>query len=154
MKKSVLWVILLVLLCGCKTPVDSGENTEVVSPKITIMEQIPTVITPVPEITGEPPELTSTPIPETTSIPTPTPTPTPTPVPDTESPIFEGLCDKEVYVGETVSYKKGVSVSDNVDEEVSMEIDASAVNLDVPGEYPVVYSATDLAGNNTTETIQ
>lgn len=141
MKKCVLWLVVFALLCGCGTPSESKEMQEVSSNQITspIQEQTPQPTEPV----------------ESTSTPTPVPTltPTPTPVPDTEAPVFEGLCDKEVYVGETVSYKKDVTVTDNVDADVKIEIDASAVNLDVPGQYPVVYTATDSAGNTAVETI-
>lgn len=141
MKKCVLWFVVFALLCGCGTPSESKEMQEVSSNQITspIQEQTPQPTEPV----------------ESTSTPTPVPTltPTPTPVPDTEAPVFEGLCDKEVYVGETVSYKKDVTVTDNVDADVKIEIDASAVNLDVPGQYPVVYTATDSAGNTAVETI-
>lgn len=141
MKKCVLWLVVFALLCGCGTPSESKEMQEVSSNQITspIQEQTPQPTEPV--------EPTSTP------TPVPTLTPTPTPVPDTEAPVFEGLCDKEVYVGETVSYKKDVTVTDNVDADVKIEIDASAVNLDVPGQYPVVYTATDSAGNTAVETI-
>lgn len=141
MKKCVLWLVVFALLCGCGTPSESKEMQEVSSNQITspIQEQTPQPTEPV--------EPTSTP------TPVPTLTPTPTPVPDTEAPVFEGLCDKEVYVGETVSYKKDVTVTDNVDADVKIGIDAAEVNLDVPGQYTVVYTATDSAGNTAVETI-
>ncbi len=66
---------------------------------------------------------------------------------DIEPPVIEGQLDKTVYVGQSVSYKNGVSVTDNVDDDISVEVDSSQVNLDVPGEYNVIYTATDSMGN-------
>ncbi len=66
---------------------------------------------------------------------------------DIEPPVIEGQLDKTVYVGESVSYKSGVVVEDNVDQDLEVEVDSSQVNLDVPGEYTVVYTATDSMGN-------
>lgn len=66
---------------------------------------------------------------------------------DTEPPVFSGIQDKNVYVGDKVSYKKGVSVSDNKDGELSFQVDSSNVNLSKPGTYKVYYTATDSSGN-------
>ena len=56
--------------------------------------------------------------------------------------------------GKTVSYKKGVTVSDNVDKDIELEIDSSKVNLNKVGSYKVVYKATDKAGNTTKKEIK
>jgi len=48
---------------------------------------------------------------------------------------------------ETVSFKKGVYAVDNRDGDVAFKVDSSAVNLKKEGVYPVVYTATDMAGN-------
>ncbi len=74
---------------------------------------------------------------------------------DTEAPVFTGVRDKTVYEGESVAYKKGVSVSDNRDKDVKFQVDSSKVNLSKPGVYVVNYSATDQAGNKakTTSTV-
>lgn len=66
---------------------------------------------------------------------------------DTEPPVFSGIQDKNVYVGDKVSYKKGVSVRDNKDGELSFQVDSSNVNLSKPGTYKVYYTATDSSGN-------
>lgn len=160
MKKSVLFFALLVLFCGCGASSEDQKNQPVNSPNVTITEQEqtmqptiasePATATPVPTLA---PTFTPTPLPTSTPTPLPTSTPTPTPIPDTEAPVFDGLSDKEVYVGETVSYKKGVTVTDNIDTDIKMEIDTSNVKLDVPGEYQVTYTATDSSGNTATETI-
>lgn len=71
---------------------------------------------------------------------------------DKEPPVIEGVSDLSVPQGSGISYKKGVTVTDNLDEKVKLEIDNSQVNLDVAGTYEVIYSATDSAGNSTTVT--
>lgn len=66
---------------------------------------------------------------------------------DTEAPVFSGVADKTVKIGETVSYKSGVSVTDNKDEKVEFQVDSSQVKLREAGSYQVTYTATDTAGN-------
>jgi hypothetical protein len=72
---------------------------------------------------------------------------------DTEAPKIEGTHDQTVYIGDTVAYKKDVTVTDNRDENVKLEIDSNSVNLKKAGAYNVTYSATDSSGNTTTKTI-
>ena len=66
---------------------------------------------------------------------------------DIVPPVIEGQLDKTVYVGQNVSFKTGIEVTDNVDTDIEVQVDSSRVNLDVPGEYPVVYTAQDAMGN-------
>jgi hypothetical protein len=66
---------------------------------------------------------------------------------DEEKPVIVGVADLSVFLGDTVSYRTGVTVTDNRDTTVALEIDNSAVDLTKPGTYVVVYSATDKAGN-------
>ncbi|MCD7807723.1 MAG: DUF5011 domain-containing protein [Erysipelotrichaceae bacterium] len=73
---------------------------------------------------------------------------------DDVAPTISGTENIKVVVGDTVSYKKGVSAQDNVDGEVDFEVDTSNVNLEEAGTYEVTYSATDSAGNTATETIK
>lgn len=70
---------------------------------------------------------------------------------DTIPPSLLGIRDKTIYIGETISYKKGISVMDNKDLEVHYQVDSSQVNLNEPGIYPVYYTAEDLAGNKVEE---
>ncbi len=72
---------------------------------------------------------------------------------DTVPPVIAGTSDKLVYVGDTVSYREGVTVTDNTDRNVQLKIDTSGVNLTAPGVYPVIYSATDSRGNTATVTV-
>ena len=68
---------------------------------------------------------------------------------DTEPPVIEGVKELTAPVGGSVSYKRDVTVSDNYDTEVSLTVDTSQVDLNTIGNYPVVYIATDKAGNET-----
>ncbi len=74
-------------------------------------------------------------------------------VEDTEAPVFNGVADKLVYIGDSVSYKKGVTVTDNKDKELSFSVDSSKVNLKKEGTYSVTYSAKDSAGNEAVKKI-
>lgn len=71
---------------------------------------------------------------------------------DTEAPIFTGIVDQSVFIGQAISFKRGVEVNDNKDADVDYEIDNSAVNTKKEGKYKVIYTATDTAGNIATET--
>lgn len=127
--------------CGAKEVVSDEmlqENTAVEQPTDT---PTPTVV----------PTATNTPTPSPT--PTNTPTPTPTEIPDMVPPTIDGVSDKVIFLGERISYKKDVTVSDDMDAEVELEIDTSEVHMDIPGEYPVTYTATDDYGNTTVQTI-
>ncbi|MDF2486504.1 MAG: hypothetical protein K0R46_2672 [Herbinix sp.] len=72
---------------------------------------------------------------------------------DTQAPVIQGASDKLAYIGDSVSYKKGVYVTDNKDKELSFSVDSSKVNLKQEGIYAVTYSAKDAAGNKGTKTI-
>lgn len=66
---------------------------------------------------------------------------------DTTPPVISGVADQEILLGETVAYKKGVTVTDDYDENVELEVDSSQVNPAVAGDYLVTYRATDRSGN-------
>lgn len=66
---------------------------------------------------------------------------------DTQPPVISGARDLTVAVGESLSYRTGVSVTDDTDETVQLQVDASGVNLSQPGEYQALYWAEDAAGN-------
>lgn len=67
---------------------------------------------------------------------------------DTQPPVIEGV-QKEflIYQGDTISYRAGVTVTDDIDEDPDFSIDNSQVDLSAPGEYTVAYIATDDFGN-------
>ena len=60
-----------------------------------------------------------------------------------KKPVIHGAENRNIFVGESIAYRTGVTVEDEMDPEVSLVIDNSRVNLDRPGVYPVIYSATD-----------
>ncbi|MBE6583039.1 MAG: DUF5011 domain-containing protein [Ruminococcaceae bacterium] len=71
---------------------------------------------------------------------------------DTTAPEFSGIKDLVVYLGDTVSYRDGVTVTDNDDENVTFTVDATKVDLTRLGAYEVTYSATDKRGNTASVT--
>ncbi len=73
---------------------------------------------------------------------------------DKEAPVIHGAKDITVEIGSAVSYKKGVSVTDNRDSAPKLTIDNSKVNLNQLGKYKVVYTAEDSAGNKSSVTIR
>ncbi len=73
--------------------------------------------------------------------------------PDSVPPVISGTKHLQAYVGDTVSYKSGVTVTDNMDSKPKLEIDNSQVDLSKAGVYSVTYRATDAAGNSTSVTV-
>ena len=72
---------------------------------------------------------------------------------DTEAPVIIGATDRIVTLGESISYRSGVTVQDNKDRSPILMIDNSRVNLEEIGEYKVIYTAKDDAGNTSSVTI-
>lgn len=70
-------------------------------------------------------------------------------VEDNEPPVFFGVKALLGYIGDTVLYRSGISVSDNSGAEIEFEVDKSAVDESREGSYEVIYSAADPAGNVT-----
>lgn len=71
------------------------------------------------------------------------------PMKDQEPPVIQGVEELTVPAGSTVSYKRNVTATDNRDGEVPITVDASQVDLNTLGDYPLTYSAKDAAGNVT-----
>lgn len=70
---------------------------------------------------------------------------------DIEAPEILGVKDQLVFTGEPISYRKGIEVVDNKDDQLDFKVDNSLVDINTPGEYQVTYIAEDLAGNTITE---
>jgi hypothetical protein len=66
---------------------------------------------------------------------------------DSQAPTITGVRDLLTYVGGTVAYRAGVTVSDDYDENVKLELDTSGVDLSTAGVYTVLYRAADASGN-------
>ena len=72
---------------------------------------------------------------------------------DAEPPVITGAVNRTVYESESISYKKGITVTDNLDPAPTLSIDNSKVDLDKQGTYPVTYTATDFCGNSSSVTV-
>lgn len=72
---------------------------------------------------------------------------------DNTAPIIEGAKDLTVYIGDTVSYRSNITVTDDTDASPTLTIDSSKVNLSKAGSYTVIYTATDTAGNKSQQTV-
>ena len=73
-------------------------------------------------------------------------------VEDVTPPEITGVEPLTVSQGDAISYKKGVTVTDDKDENPTLEVDTSLVNPDKRGTYKITYTATDAAGNTSEKT--
>jgi len=73
--------------------------------------------------------------------------------PDTDAPVLYGVKDRNRYVNEPVAYLSEVSAVDACDGEVEVTVDASGVDPSRTGSYPVIYTATDRAGNTVSKRV-
>lgn len=73
---------------------------------------------------------------------------------DTTPPVIEGAKNMEAFIGDTITYREGVTVTDNYDTKPVLSIDTSEVDVTTEGLYPVTYTATDEHGNVATVTIK
>lgn len=72
---------------------------------------------------------------------------------DEQAPVIDGVRDREFFVGDSITYKDGVSVTDDQTKDPVLTVDNSAVRPQTPGVYPVTYTATDAVGNKTSVTV-
>ncbi len=68
---------------------------------------------------------------------------------DHEPPIISGVKEIVAYVGDGISYRAGISVTDNCDGPVTLTVDTQAVDPTAEGIYSITYHAVDAAGNAT-----
>lgn len=73
-------------------------------------------------------------------------------VEDVTPPEITGVEPLTVSQGDAISYKKGVTVTDDKDDNPTLEVDSSLVNPDKRGTYKITYTATDAAGNTSEKT--
>jgi hypothetical protein len=71
---------------------------------------------------------------------------------DTEAPVFRTIPEPTAYAGEAIAYRDGLVVEDNCCGEITVDVDASAVNTNAAGDYTIIYTATDASGNRSTAT--
>ncbi len=72
---------------------------------------------------------------------------------DTQAPVIHGAVDLDYFIGESISYRKNVTVVDNCQEGVTLEVDTSGVDLNTEGTYKITYTAKDIAGNQSSATV-
>jgi len=68
-------------------------------------------------------------------------------------PEIRGAEDQVIAIGTNILYRAGVTAWSVADGEIDFEVDASAVNNNVKGKYPVIYTAIDSGGNETSVTV-
>ena len=71
---------------------------------------------------------------------------------DDTAPTLLGVNPLSLYAGNSIAYRKGILVSDDLDANPKLTVDSSQVDLSQPGVYEVTYTATDAAGNKTSIT--
>ena len=88
---------------------------------------------------------------QTTTTPATTETESTTPA-DTVAPVIAGVTDRVVHIGETIAYKKNITVTDDIDPAPKLEVNADGVDISTVGEYTVIYTATDASNNSSVAT--
>lgn len=66
---------------------------------------------------------------------------------DVQAPQITGIRDFAVFTGETISYRQGITVTDDTDAAPQLDVDSTHVDLTTPGIYTVTYTASDASGN-------
>lgn len=72
---------------------------------------------------------------------------------DHTAPLIYGPHDFEAFIGDSIAYLDGITVTDDYDENPSITVDTSMVNVTEEGYYPVTYTATDEQGNSSSTTV-
>ena len=75
-------------------------------------------------------------------------------VADTKPPVIKGTRDLTIYIGSPISYRAGVSVTDNQQGGTALMVDASKVNPRKEGTYKVTYRSEDKAGNKAEKSVK
>lgn len=73
---------------------------------------------------------------------------------DKTVPKIHGAKDLYAYVGGTVAYRTGVTVSDDMDTAPKLTVDSSSVNIMKAGTYYITYTGTDGSGNKASQTVK
>lgn len=143
------------------TSADSVSTTLVgVTHPITLTTTTATAVDPTFETTTIAPESPETKAP-TTEPPVTEPPVTEPPITeppmtepiDVTAPIVTGK-NFEITQGDSVSYKNKIKVEDDYDDDPTIKVDNSDVDLDTPGTYKVIYTVTDQSGNSTVFTLK
>lgn len=71
-------------------------------------------------------------------------------IPAEDGPVFTGLEELHIQVGNTISYKAGVTCTDPEDGELTFTVDPGSVDSKTLGTYTAYYTATDSDGHTLT----
>lgn len=63
------------------------------------------------------------------------------------APLIFHAHDLEAMIGHSITYRDGIEVTDDWDPNPVLNVDTSNVDLNTPGTYPVIYTASDCHGN-------
>lgn len=69
---------------------------------------------------------------------------------DVEAPLILGVSNLTTVVGEPFAFRRGITVTDNHDQDLEVSVNSDEVDLDTVGTYTLYYTATDSAGNTST----
>lgn len=72
---------------------------------------------------------------------------------DTVPPVIQCDNTRLFYIGDAMSYKKDVTVTDDTDPAPTLTVDSSKVDLRAAGTYTYTLTATDKAGNTASKTV-
>ena len=70
------------------------------------------------------------------------------------APLIYGAHDLEAFIGDSIAYMDGITVTDNYDSEPELTVDNSAVDPTVAAVYPITYIACDEVGNTSSVTVE
>lgn len=68
---------------------------------------------------------------------------------DDVAPSILGVHDLSAYTGTEIRYEHGIQVRDDKDSSPRLTADSSQVDTNLPGTYPLIYTARDMTGNET-----
>lgn len=72
---------------------------------------------------------------------------------DEVAPVITGAVNREYFIGDTIAYKEGITVTDDHTKNPVLTVDNTAVKPKTPGIYPVIYKAKDASGNVSSVTV-
>ena len=67
-----------------------------------------------------------------------------------EKPIFEGISNLIIKAGENIELSEGVRALDSEDGDITSKINIyGTIDVNIPGDYSIIYSVEDSNGNKT-----